>query len=79
LGGYIFSQLGRVPLVNDEIVSDNLAIRIVSVTGRRIRKVQVRKIIEEVSPSHVESSSNGVSRPANKTSTSIPDTQSVNS
>jgi CBS domain containing-hemolysin-like protein len=79
LGGYIFSQLGRVPLVNDEIVADNLAIRIMSVTGRRIRKVQVRKIVEEASPTHVESSSNGVLRLGNKASTSIPDTQSVNS
>ena len=79
LGGYIFSQLGRVPLVNDEIVSDNLIIRIISVTGRRIRKVQVHKIVEEDSSATVESSSNGIARSVNTASTSIPDTQSVNS
>lgn len=79
LGGYIFSQLGRVPLVNDEIVSDNLAIRIMTVTGRRIRKVQVRKIEKEVAASQEESTSNGVVRPVKTPSTSIPDTQSVKS
>ncbi len=79
LGGYIFSQLGRVPLVNDEIVSDNLAIQIISVTGRRIRKVQVRKMIEEVSSSHEDSPSNDVIHSMKPSSTSVPDAQSINS
>jgi CBS domain containing-hemolysin-like protein len=44
LGGYIFSELGRVPIVGDVIVSHDLEITVQSVTGRRIRKVKVHKI-----------------------------------
>jgi CBS domain containing-hemolysin-like protein len=46
LGGYIFAELGRVPSVGDEITKDNLVIRVLSVTGRRIRKVHVKKIVQ---------------------------------
>lgn len=44
LGGYIFSTLGRVPTIQDEFEDHGLAFKVLSVTGRRIRKVQVRKI-----------------------------------
>ncbi len=43
LGGYIFSHLGRVPVVGDEIHAYDLVITVQSVTGRRIRKVKVRR------------------------------------
>jgi putative hemolysin len=43
LGGYIFSHLGRVPVVGDEIHAHDLVITVQSVTGRRIRKVKVHR------------------------------------
>ena len=46
LGGYIFSELGRVPSVGDEFQDNGLKITVLSVTGRRIRKVKVQKLPE---------------------------------
>ena len=45
LGGYIFSRLGRVPNVNDSFEDHGLKFHVLSVTGRRIRKVSVQKIM----------------------------------
>lgn len=46
LGGFIYSNLGRVPRAGDTIEFENLILRIESVEGRRIRKVRAtRKII----------------------------------
>lgn len=47
LGGYIYSKLGRVPVVGDEILDDGLSIRVMSVTGRRIRKVHVKRLVTD--------------------------------
>lgn len=41
LGGFIYSHLGRIPLINEEIDHDNLKLTVLSVDGRRIRKVDV--------------------------------------
>jgi CBS domain containing-hemolysin-like protein len=41
LGGFIYSQLGKVPAVGETIHFDGLIIQVLSVTGRRIRKVRV--------------------------------------
>lgn len=46
LGGYVFSELGRVPTVNDHFVAHSLEFRVVSVNGRRIRQVSVKRIPE---------------------------------
>lgn len=46
LGGYIFSKLGRVPFVNDEFDDYGLKFKVLSVTGRRIRKVKIQKLPE---------------------------------
>ncbi|MFB0546074.1 MAG: hemolysin family protein [Anaerolineae bacterium] len=43
LGGLIYSQLGRVPSVGDEVIVDGLRISVLSVAGRRIKKVRVSK------------------------------------
>lgn len=42
LGGYIFLQIGRVPIVGEEIDTDELHMAIRSIEGRRIRKVLVK-------------------------------------
>lgn len=44
LGGLIYSQLGRVPAVGDEMVVDGLKLSVLSVSGRRIKKVRVCKM-----------------------------------
>ncbi len=52
LGGYIYSHFGRVPEVDDVIDDDKLHLQVVSVDGRRIRKVHaIRKnSVEEPEP-----------------------------
>lgn len=43
VGGFIFNSLGRMPSVGDEVKVDGLTLRVLSVSGRRIRKVRVIK------------------------------------
>jgi CBS domain containing-hemolysin-like protein len=43
LGGFIYSQLGRVPAVADAVAFDDVAFEVLSVAGRRIQ--QVRAIV----------------------------------
>jgi len=43
LGGFIYSQLGKVPKVGDEILFDGIKIAVLSVVGRRIKKVKVNR------------------------------------
>lgn len=42
LGGFIYLRIGRVPIVGEEIDSDELHMTIRSIEGRRIRKVLVK-------------------------------------
>ncbi|MEO1289009.1 MAG: hemolysin family protein [Chloroflexota bacterium] len=42
LGGYIFLQIGRVPIVGEAIDTDELHLTVRSIEGRRIRKVLVK-------------------------------------
>jgi putative hemolysin len=43
VGGFILSHLGRMPTVGEEVRVDGLAVRILSVSGRRIKRVRVTK------------------------------------
>jgi len=55
LGGYIYTHFGRVPDVDDVIDEDKLRIQVLSVDGRRIRKVHVtRKSVEQMPPEIAE-------------------------
>lgn len=45
LGGFIFSSLGRVPSVGNQVTFDNLDFTVESVSGRRIQKVRVQRHI----------------------------------
>lgn len=47
LGGYIYSRLGRVPAVGDEVRVGNLLLIIEQVSARRIRKVRARWLTQE--------------------------------
>lgn len=42
LGGYIYSQLGRVPDIGEVIQKDNLVLTVEQVSARRIRKVRAQ-------------------------------------
>lgn len=47
LGGYIYHHLGRVPVVGDQVEAGALVLTVEQVSGRRIRKVGARWVIEE--------------------------------
>ncbi len=44
VGGFVYSHLGKIPSVGDEVQVDGLRVRILSVAGRRIKKVDVRRV-----------------------------------
>ena len=44
LGGYVFSALGKVPLAGEVFNALGLEIKVEAITGRRIRKVRVRRL-----------------------------------
>lgn len=43
LGGFIYTELGKVPVVGDRVAYDDLAFTVESVAGRRIKKVRVER------------------------------------
>jgi putative hemolysin len=47
LGGFIYSQLGKVPVPGESVHFDGLTIEVLTVSGRRIRKVRVYWRAEE--------------------------------
>ncbi|NLE53166.1 MAG: HlyC/CorC family transporter [Chloroflexi bacterium] len=50
LGGYVFSKLGRVPLIGEVIETEHLRIEILDVDDRRIRKIRVTVEPETIPP-----------------------------
>jgi len=46
LGGFIYTQLGKIPLPGDEVNHENVRLKVVNVAGRRIGKVKVQVINE---------------------------------
>jgi CBS domain containing-hemolysin-like protein len=46
VGGFVYHHLGKVPVAGDEVRVDGLTLRVLSVLGRRIKKVRARKLIE---------------------------------
>ncbi len=47
LGGFIYSQLGKVPLPGDEVRHENVLLKVINVAGRRIGKVKVQVLQDE--------------------------------
>ena len=48
IGGYVYSQLGRIPANGDVVDTDGATITVLATTGRRIKKVKVtRKMSQE--------------------------------
>ena len=50
VGGYVYRTLGRIPQVGDKITADHLSIEVISVLGRRLRKLRVEQIQEAPAP-----------------------------
>ncbi|HXG35430.1 MAG TPA: hemolysin family protein [Dehalococcoidia bacterium] len=58
VGGFIFNQLGKMPSVGDEIRVDGLQLKVLSVLGRRIKKVRVmREALPAMGSEHRQSES----------------------
>ncbi|HZY45619.1 MAG TPA: transporter associated domain-containing protein, partial [Anaerolineae bacterium] len=47
LGGFVYSQLGKVPLPGDEVHYKNIMLKVMNIAGRRIGKIRVTKRPEE--------------------------------
>ncbi len=43
VGGFIYHRLGRMPVTGDQVEVDGLLLRVMSVTGRRIRRVRITR------------------------------------
>jgi putative hemolysin len=43
LGGFIYTELGKVPVIGDQVVFENMDFTVESVAGRRIKKVRVER------------------------------------
>jgi putative hemolysin len=43
VGGFVFNHLGKMPSVGEEITVDGLVVRVLSVSGRRIKRLRVIK------------------------------------
>lgn len=54
LGGFIYTCLGRVPLVGETIETDELVMVVNSIEGRRIRKVHITRKLRETEPAEAE-------------------------
>jgi putative hemolysin len=60
LGGFIYSQLGKVPAVGDTIQFGDVKVEVLSVAGRRIKQVRASRIPEgEVSMATSEQEADG--------------------
>jgi CBS domain containing-hemolysin-like protein len=47
IGGFVYHHLGKVPIAGDEVRVDGLTLRVLSVLGRRIKKVRATKHPDE--------------------------------
>lgn len=48
LGGFVYSQLGKVPLPGDEVHFEDVVLKVMNIAGRRIGKIRVQRIKQEV-------------------------------
>jgi len=47
VGGFIIHELGRIPSVGDQVRVNGIGLKVLSVAGRRIKKVRVTKLTEQ--------------------------------
>ncbi|MBI5284033.1 MAG: HlyC/CorC family transporter [Chloroflexi bacterium] len=46
IGGFVYHHLGKVPVAGDEVRVDGLTLRVLSVLGRRIKKVRATHVLD---------------------------------
>jgi len=46
IGGYVYRTLGRIPTVGDVVAAEGMNIEVISVLGRRLRKLRLKPILE---------------------------------
>ena len=44
VGGYVYHSLGKIPQLGDVVFTDHLHIEVVSILGRRLRKLRIQRI-----------------------------------
>jgi Mg2+/Co2+ transporter CorC len=44
VGGYVYHSLGKIPQLGDVVVTEDLSIEVVSILGRRLRKLRIQRI-----------------------------------
>ena len=44
VGGHVYQALGKIPQVGDVVVTDHLRIEVVSIMGRRLRRLRIQRI-----------------------------------
>jgi putative hemolysin len=44
IGGFVFSRLGHIPMVGEEVVSDNVRITVLEATRRRIERLRIERL-----------------------------------
>ena len=54
VGGFVYHQLGRMPAPGDEVQADGLDLRVISVLGRRIKKIRVTRASVEAGAAEEE-------------------------
>jgi CBS domain containing-hemolysin-like protein len=47
VGGFVYHHLGKVPAAGDEVRVDGITLRVLSVVGRRIKKIRATKTADE--------------------------------
>jgi CBS domain containing-hemolysin-like protein len=47
VGGYVYRTLGRIPQAGDAVLADHLRIEVVSILGRRLRKLRIDRLPKE--------------------------------
>jgi len=43
VGGFLIHELGRLPVVGDEVTADGLTMRVLSMSGRRVRRLRIAR------------------------------------
>ena len=47
VGGFVYQALGKIPQTGDYVTTDRLRIEVVSILGRRLRKLRISRVDEE--------------------------------
>lgn len=50
LGGFVYGELGKVPVAGEKLEAGGLELKVEQVTGRRIRKIRARRLNHETTP-----------------------------